>query len=251
MSLPPVLLKSNNYESKYLTSNRQLKNLKQTGLSNSHPKFPISGLRITYKLVIRFTNYKIITQVVRREGAQDYTLSEATSQELIRYGLKIGLTNVPAAFCTGLLIATRFLKLYDLPSDSGFSFLIEVGKRMPQSMRMGAVVKGAEYGGLFPSTGNLTEEVMEILNGKLIIDYMLYLQENNPAAYQVQFNKYIEENINPTDLPAIYSNVQQQIFQNPLPIPHTLSKAEYKEMMRERRRKFLEDKEKKKQTNNP
>jgi large subunit ribosomal protein L5e len=33
----------------------------------------------------------------------------ATSKELENYGLKVGLANYPAAYCTGLLIARRLL----------------------------------------------------------------------------------------------------------------------------------------------
>lgn len=41
----------------------------------------------------------------------------ATSKELVNYGLKVGLTNYPASYCTGLLVARRLLtklKLNDL-----------------------------------------------------------------------------------------------------------------------------------------
>ena len=38
----------------------------------------------------------------------------AYAHELPRYGLKVGLTNYAAAYCTGLLMARRLLKKYNL-----------------------------------------------------------------------------------------------------------------------------------------
>lgn len=40
----------------------------------------------------------------------DRVMATAYSHELPRYGVKIGLTNYPAAYCTGLLLARRVLK---------------------------------------------------------------------------------------------------------------------------------------------
>eukprot|EP00921_Rhytidocystis_pertsovi_P014250 GHVQ01023172.1.p1 GENE.GHVQ01023172.1~~GHVQ01023172.1.p1 ORF type:complete len:129 (+),score=9.66 GHVQ01023172.1:502-888(+) len=40
----------------------------------------------------------------------DRVMAEAVSSELPNYGVKVGLTNYPAAYCTGLLVARRLLK---------------------------------------------------------------------------------------------------------------------------------------------
>jgi large subunit ribosomal protein L5e len=40
----------------------------------------------------------------------DRVLCQATSRELARYGLKVGLKNYAAAYCTGLLVARRLLQ---------------------------------------------------------------------------------------------------------------------------------------------
>jgi len=63
-----------------------------------------------WRLVVRFTNKDVIAQVVSAKIVGDHVLSAAYAHELKRYGLKVGLTNYSACYCTGLLIARRLLK---------------------------------------------------------------------------------------------------------------------------------------------
>jgi large subunit ribosomal protein L5e len=67
-----------------------------------------------YRFVVRATNAKIICQVIYAEMTGDRVLCEATSAELPRYGLKVGLKNYAASYCTGLLLARRLLKQLQL-----------------------------------------------------------------------------------------------------------------------------------------
>ena len=61
-------------------------------------------------MVVRFTNTQVICQIAYALIDGDRILSQATSRELERYGLKIGLKNYAAAYCTGLLCARRLLQ---------------------------------------------------------------------------------------------------------------------------------------------
>lgn len=63
-----------------------------------------------YRLVVRFTNRQVICQIVYALVDGDRVLTQATSTELARYGLKVGLKNYAAAYCTGLLVARRLLQ---------------------------------------------------------------------------------------------------------------------------------------------
>jgi len=63
-----------------------------------------------YRFVVRFSNTKVTCQVVYAELTCDKVLCAAYSSELPRYGLKVGLKNFGAAYCTGLLCARRLLK---------------------------------------------------------------------------------------------------------------------------------------------
>jgi len=63
-----------------------------------------------YRLVVRFTNRQVICQIVYAQIDGDRILTSATSRELERYGLKVGLKNYASAYCTGLLVARRLLQ---------------------------------------------------------------------------------------------------------------------------------------------
>jgi len=67
-----------------------------------------------YRLVVRITNKRVICQIFYARIEGDICVTTATSQELPRYGVKVGLTNYSAAYCTGLLLARRVLKMMKL-----------------------------------------------------------------------------------------------------------------------------------------
>ena len=62
-----------------------------------------------YRMVVRFTNKDIITQIIYSKIDGDHVLCAAYAHELPRYGITNGLTNWPAAYCVGLLLARRVL----------------------------------------------------------------------------------------------------------------------------------------------
>ncbi|KAK4930968.1 60S ribosomal protein L5, partial [Elasticomyces elasticus] len=63
-----------------------------------------------YRMVVRFTNRDIVTQIVYSEISGDKVLAAAYAHELPKYGIDQGLTNWAAAYATGLLLARRVLK---------------------------------------------------------------------------------------------------------------------------------------------
>jgi large subunit ribosomal protein L5e len=62
-----------------------------------------------YRLVVRRTNARIITQIIFATIQGDRVLAQADSFELKRFGLESGLTNYAASYATGLLLARRLL----------------------------------------------------------------------------------------------------------------------------------------------
>ncbi|CAG2058417.1 unnamed protein product, partial [Timema podura] len=63
-----------------------------------------------YRLIVRFSNKDITCQVAYSRIEGDKIVCAAYSHELPHYGVKAGLTNYAAAYCTGLLLARRLLK---------------------------------------------------------------------------------------------------------------------------------------------
>lgn len=70
-----------------------------------------------YRFVVRFTNKDIIAQIMSATITGDIVLASAYSHELPRYGLEVGLTNYAAAYCTGLLLARRVLKMLEMDEE--------------------------------------------------------------------------------------------------------------------------------------
>ena len=60
-----------------------------------------------YRFVVRVSNKDIVCQIFQADLTADKCLAAAYSHELRRYGIKVGLTNYAAAYCTGLLLARR------------------------------------------------------------------------------------------------------------------------------------------------
>ncbi len=67
-----------------------------------------------YRMTVRFSNKDITCQIQYATIAGDIVVASAYSHELPAYGLKQGLTNYAAAYCTGLLLARRTLTKFGL-----------------------------------------------------------------------------------------------------------------------------------------
>ena len=67
-----------------------------------------------YRMIVRFTNKDVVCQVAYARIQGDVVICSAYAHELPRYGVKVGLTNYSAAYCTGLLLARRLLQKFKL-----------------------------------------------------------------------------------------------------------------------------------------
>ena len=64
--------------------------------------------------MIEFRMMTITMLLISTKIDGDVVVGAAYSHELPRYGVKVGLTNYAAAYCTGLLLARRLLTKLDL-----------------------------------------------------------------------------------------------------------------------------------------
>ncbi|RLN24068.1 60S ribosomal protein L5-1 [Panicum miliaceum] len=202
-----------------------------------------------YRFVVRFTNKDITAQIVSASIAGDMVLAAAYSHELPRYGLEVGLTNYAAAYCTGLLLARRVLKIRDLdqeyegnveatgedfsvePADERrpFRALLDVGLvRTTTGNRVFGALKGALDGGLdIPHSEKrfagfkkddkqLDAEVhRKYIYGGHVAEYMRTLAEEEPEKYQSHFSDYIKKGIEVDDMEALYKKVHAAIRADP------------------------------------
>lgn len=123
-----------------------------------------------YRMVVRFTNKRVLTSIVYSTIKGDMTICAADSKELSNFGVSRGLTNYAAAYATGLLLARRLLKdkkidaqfkgcekadgkLYNIDNENNerrpFKAYLDVGLvRTTTGNRVFGAMKGACDGGL-------------------------------------------------------------------------------------------------------
>ncbi|KEH18731.1 putative ribosomal protein L5 eukaryotic/L18 archaeal [Medicago truncatula] len=208
-----------------------------------------------YRFVVRFTNKDIVAQIVSASIAGDIVLAAAYSHELPHFGLKVGLTNYAAAYCTGLLLARRVLKTLEMdeeyegnveatgedysvePAESRrpFRALLDVGLvKTTTGNRVFGALKGALDGGLdiphsdkrFAGFDKEKKELDAEVHRKYIFGghvsaYMKTLIEDEPEKYQTHFSEYIKKGIEADGLEELYKKVHAAIRADP-----TIKKSE-------------------------
>lgn len=207
-----------------------------------------------YRLIVRVTNKDIICQIAYARIEGDYIVSSAYAHELPRYGVKLGLTNYAAAYCTGLLLARRTLKKHKLdeiyqgttnvtggdfsnePVDGQkrpFRCFLDIGlARTTTGAKIFGALKGAVDGGLdiphsnrrFPGYSRdgkkFDAEVhRQHIFGLHVSKYMEELKESDPDRYAKQFSRFIKEGIEPSAVETIYKNAHKAIRADPSPSP--------------------------------
>jgi large subunit ribosomal protein L5e len=206
-----------------------------------------------YRLVVRITNKDVICQIFAADLTHDVCMAAAYAHELPRYGLKHGLTNYAAAYCTGLLLARRVNKKYNLEykgntevdgndfnveAEEGgkapFKALLDVGlARTTTGARIFGALKGACDGGIdvphkdrrFPGSKRGENKEWEsdpethrkYIFGGHVGDWMKAIAEDDDKKESVkqQFKKFQEAGIDAGKLEAMYAATHKAIRADP------------------------------------
>ncbi|XP_057326881.1 60S ribosomal protein L5 [Microplitis mediator] len=203
-----------------------------------------------YRLIVRFSNKNITCQIAYSRIEGDRIVCAAYSHELPKYGVKVGLTNYAAAYCTGLLLARRLLKQLGLDKlytgttevtgdeynveelDEGpgaFRCYLDTGlMRTTTGARVFGAMKGAVDGGLniphstkrFPGYDSESKSFnadvhRQHIFAQHIANYMKQLEEEDDEAYKRQFSQYIKNGIAADAIEDIYKKAHAAIRANP------------------------------------
>jgi len=203
-----------------------------------------------YRMIVRFTNKDITCQIAYARIVGDMIICAAYAHELPKYGVKVGLTNYAAAYCTGLLLARRLLKKFNMDelyqgqtevdgdeyyvedADDGpgaFRCYLDVGlARTTTGARVFGAMKGAVDGGLdiphsskrFPGYDSEGDQFNAEVHrnhifGKHVSEYMASLQEEDEDAFKRQFSQYIKLGITPDSVEEMYKKCHAAIRENP------------------------------------
>ncbi|KAF2531087.1 hypothetical protein F2Q70_00030085 [Brassica cretica] len=204
-----------------------------------------------YRFVVRFTNKDIVAQIVSASIAGDIVKASAYAHELPQYGLTVGLTNYAAAYCTGLLLARRVLKMLEMdeeyegnleatgedfsvePTESRrpFRALLDVGLiRTTTGNRVFGALKGALDGGLdIPHSdkrfAGFNKENKQLdadihrnyIYGGHVSNYMKMLNEDEPEKFQTHFSQYLKKGVDAETMEELYKKVHAAIRADPNP----------------------------------
>ncbi|BFZ58068.1 60S ribosomal protein L5 [Savitreella phatthalungensis] len=212
-----------------------------------------------YRLVVRFSRRDITCQIVYSKIEGDVVFAHAHAHELPKYGIKRGLTNWPAAYAVGLLVARRALKKLGLDEtyegveeadgefivteavEDGprpFKVVLDVGlKRTTTGSRVFAALKGASDGGLYiPHSANRypgwdieseeldADTLRRYILGGHVAEYMDMLQDDDEERFQKQFAGLIEDGVESDGLEELYLEAHKKIREDPTFTPSDKSK---------------------------
>jgi len=203
-----------------------------------------------YRLIVRSTNRDVVCQVAYSRMAGDVVIAAAYSHELPKYGIKVGLKNYAAHYCTGLLLARRLLKKFKLdeayvgqtevdggefnvePNDEGpgpFRCFLDTGlTRTTTGNKVFGALKGAVDGGLdiphsckrFPGYDTESDNFDAETHSKYIFggnvgEYMEKLKDDDEDAYAKQFSRYIKCGIDAENIEDMYEKAHESIRSDP------------------------------------
>jgi large subunit ribosomal protein L5e len=203
-----------------------------------------------YRMIVRSSNRDICCQIAYARLEGDKIVAAAYSHELPKYGVKVGLANYAAAYATGLLLARRVLKKFNLDSIyegqksvDGEHFIIEdiadgpgafracldVGlARTSTGAKVFGAMKGAADGGIeiphsekrFPGYDSEEKQFSAEVHrnhifGLHVAEYMKHLSKEDEDAYKRQFSQFIKNGVTADNMEAMYKKCHDAIRKDP------------------------------------
>lgn len=158
------------------------------------------------RLVVRFTNQRVIAQLIRFTPIGDGAILGVDSFALKKLGWPYSCKNIPAAYLTGLFLGRRALKtnIKKAVLDLGFRSSHHKGK-------VNAFLKGVLDSGLQVPHGD--EKIFpdrEQLSGKHIEQYADHLR-NQQELYERQFGQYLKNKAQPEKISKAFEQTVQKI----------------------------------------
>merc|ERR1711977_657986 len=192
-----------------------------------------------HRLVVRFTNKDIICQIVSSELNGDRVVAAAYAHELKRYGITHGLTNWAAAYATGLLVARRTLKKFDLDEDFP-------GVEEPDGeFTLTEATEGDESRRPFKAfldVGLVRTSTGARVFGGHVAEYMETLADDDEERYKTLFNGYIEDGIEADGLEELYADAHKQIREDPFKKDDDEGEKKSKDYWKEESKKYKKGK---------
>ena len=156
------------------------------------------------RLVVRFTNRKVVAQLVEFTPKGDKVLVATDSFALRKFGWQYSCKNLPAAYLTGFLFGKKVAeKKYkgEMVFDTGFRSPLHKGKYY-------AFLKGVLDAGVsVPHSGKDLFPDDKKIQGAHIQDYAGKIKKDGKG----QFAQYLKSNAAPENISAAFAQVKQKL----------------------------------------
>ncbi len=160
------------------------------------------------RVIIRFTNTKIIAQLVTFDPKGDLVQVGVDSTTLKKHGWNYSLKNKPAAYLTGVLFGKAAV------AKGQKEGILDTGLGAPQKRgKTYAFLKGALDAGMNIPHGD--DDIFpdeEKIAGKNIQDHAVKVKDQKEI-YEKRFAQYLKNNVKPEEIIASFNKVKESLLQ--------------------------------------
>jgi large subunit ribosomal protein L18 len=143
-------------------------------------------------ITIKVSNQNVSAQILKPQIKGDIVITSVHSRELIGYGWRGSLNNIPACFAIGMLLGNK-------AKEKGIKNAILYIGNDPFTSRIGACLKGIVHAGINVPVSDKSFPDESRLNGKHIADYAQKIKTEAIEKYNRLFSSLLRGGLRPED----------------------------------------------------
>lgn len=155
-------------------------------------------------LTVKISNQNVSAQVLNAALGGDKVLASAHSKQLLNYGWKGSLKNIPACYLTGLILAKKSI-------GNGIRSGVLYTGTNPFTDRVAACLKGVIDAGMDIPVSEDSFPSYDRLRGMHIAEYAKLLKGNREK-YETKFSHLLKQGIIPEDYPEYVEEIKQKLL---------------------------------------
>lgn len=158
------------------------------------------------RLVVRRALNNIHAQIIKYERNGDITIIEVSSKNLVKYGWKGHLGNLPSAYLCGLLVGLKAMKkdVHEAILDIGLQTSVKASS-------VYAVALAAKHVGMKIALDEKITPDMKRISGSHISDYAKLLK-SDAKKYNAHFSSYLKNGLMPEKIPEHFEETKNKIL---------------------------------------
>jgi large subunit ribosomal protein L18 len=158
-------------------------------------------------ITAKISSQNISAQTLQPTLTGDVVIASAHSRELIQYGWKGSMNNMPACYLTGLLLGKKSM-------EKGSANAVLYTGNDAFTTRVAACLKGIVDSGINIPVSKESLPDKDRLSGKHIAEYANLLKDN-PEKYNSRFSAHIKKGLRPEDYLRHFEEIKIRILDKP------------------------------------